>query len=489
MMAVMRAEHLPIGQHVRDQADPAKYLDRQITQARRKAIDPDVAALNETYAFVLVGDKTAIMKTSSEGFRFLTVLAFEQWHANRFVQRGEKRLPLAKHWLKHPQRRQYEGIVFAPDREVPNHFNLWRGFAVQRRPGDCSKFLAHVRDNVCCRDGDLFAWVIGWFAQLFQQPDRKIGTSLVLRGKQGTGKTKIGEVIGSLLVDHYALVSDPRYVTGRFNSHLVSCLLLHCDESFWAGDHAAEGKLKDLVTGGHHFIEYKGKEPIRVRNFVRLFVTGNPDWLVPAGFEERRFAVLDIGEDHIRDHRYFAAIDDEMNAGGREALLDHLLRFDLTTVDLRTIPTTEALLDQKIASLNPEKGWLLDILVRGELPWGCGWVRCCPTQRLFDRYIRHAGRHGVRRRAIETQLGIFLSKNVPGLRKTEGHFKVFTKYGSVVDASGPIYEFPPLPECRAAFARTMQQDFNWDERKEWQQEPPPDGSGDAPLDCGGDLPF
>ena len=36
-----------------------------------------------------------------------------------------------------------------------------------------------------------------------------------------------------------------------------------------------------------------------MRNYVRLFVTGYPDWLVPAGFEERRFAVLDIGKAKI----------------------------------------------------------------------------------------------------------------------------------------------------------------------------------------------
>ena len=139
---------------------------------------------------------------------------------------------------------------------------------------------------------------------------------------------------------------------------------------FWAGDHAAEGKLKDLITGEHHFIEYKGKEPIWVRNYVRLFVTGNPDWLVPAGFEERRFAALDMGEARMQDTKYFAAIDAEMDNGGREALLEHLLRFDLSTVNLREIPKTAALLEQKMSSLSPEQGWWLDTLVRGELPWG-----------------------------------------------------------------------------------------------------------------------
>ena len=337
---------------------------------------------------------------------------------------------------------------------------------------------------MCCGKEELYKWVIAWFAQIVQYPEQKVGTSLVLRGKMGTGKTKLGQVFGSLLGAHYALVSDPRYVTGRFNSHQVSCLLLHCDESFWAGDHAAEGKLKDLITGEHQFIEYKGKEPIQVRNYVRLFVTGNPDWLVPAGFEERRFAVLDVGEARMQDHKYFAAIDAEMDNGGREALLDHLLRFDLKAVNLREIPKTAALLDQKIASLTPERGWWLDVLMRGQLPWGCeSGTDSCPVPRLFDQYVRHAGRHGVRRRAIETQLGMFLSKYVPGLRRSKGSFARWTQTRGVQDVEGYVYTFPPLAKCRETYVEKIQQEIGWDEPEDWTIEPPPDGYVGEDKDC------
>jgi hypothetical protein len=473
-------DKFPIGEHVREQGNPARYLRGQIAKARKLAQDADVAKLNESYALVLIGDKTAILKTDEGVVRLLTVSAFEQWHANHFVMRGDQRLVVAKHWLRHRQRRQYDGLVFAPGRDTPGRYNLWRGFAVKPQPGDCSKFLAHLRDNVACGNEDRFRWLVGWFASIVQAPDRKSGTALVLRGKQGTGKTKVGEVIGSLLGDHYALVSDPRYITGRFNSHLVACLLLHADESFWAGDHAAEGKLKDLVTGDHQFIEYKGKEPIRVRNFVRLFVTGNPSWLVPAGFEERRFAVLDMGEGALQDHAYFAAIDEEMNSGGREALLEHLLKFDLKSVDLRAIPKTAALLEQKLASLTPEQGWWLDVLNRGQLPWGCEEGGRCPTRRLFDGYIRHASRHGARRRAIEVQLGVFLNKHVPGLRKTDATYKVWSaSRQEMSDVRGNIYVFPSLGECRARFATEMQQNIAWAEPDDWAHEPPPDGPEEA----------
>jgi Family of unknown function (DUF5906) len=268
----------------------------------------------------------------------------------------EKFIPLAKHWLQHPQRRQYEGLVFSPKRDRPRYYNLWKGFAVKPRSGDCMKFITHVFENICRNDEALFDWVICWLADIVQHPDKKSGTSLALRGKMGIGKTKFGQVFGSLLGSHYVSVSDPRYVTGQFNSHLVSCLLLHADEGFWAGDKRAEGKLKDLVTGAKHFIEYKGKEAVRVDNYVRLLVSGNPDWIVPAGFDERRFAVLDVGDAHMEDYPYFAAIDTEMDNGGREALLDLLPDIDLSSINLRKIPKTAALLEQKLASLSAEQG-------------------------------------------------------------------------------------------------------------------------------------
>ena len=58
-----------------------------------------------------------------------------------------------------------------------------------------------------------------------------------------------------------------------------------------------------------------------------------------------------------------------MEAGGREALLHHLLfEVDCSKVNLRQIPETTALLEQKLETASAEQGWWLDILQRGELP-------------------------------------------------------------------------------------------------------------------------
>ena len=105
------------------------------------------------------------------------------------------------------------------------------------------------------------------------------------------------------------LVDDPRYVTGQFNAHMASCLLLQADEAVWAGDKAAEGRLKGLITAPMQQIEAKGIDPVRLDNYVRLLMTSNEEWVVPAGKDERRFAVLDVDPRCAQQHEYFAEMD------------------------------------------------------------------------------------------------------------------------------------------------------------------------------------
>jgi uncharacterized protein DUF5906 len=422
-----------------------------------------VAQLNETYALVIVGDKTAVMKTSDEeGVQIITVAAFTTWLENQFVYHGTGREPLGRYWLSHPERRQYEGLVFAPNRDVPGYYNLWQGFAVEPRAGDCSKFKAHLLDNVCGGDQNNYRWLFGFFADIFQNPGAKKGSAVALKGKEGVGKSKVGETFGSLLGRHYRLVSEPRYVTGRFNSHMAQLLLLHADEAFWAGDRSAEGKLKDMITGRQHPIEFKGKEVIFVDNHSRMVATGNNDWIVPASFDARRWLVLTVGDAHKEDHDYFAAIDEEMNNGGREALLYELLNFDLSKVNLRSVPKTQELFEQKEKTFTIDQTWWYDVLQRGELP---GLENGCesPKHLLHDDYLRRTERL-VRRggpKSTETALGKFLIKMV----------------GPALDAEARdsnrkrLYRFPPLKDCRAYFAKLTGHVIEWrDPDAVWETE-------------------
>lgn len=428
-------------------------------------VDDVVRVLNEEYAVVLAGNQPAVLRerTNEEGLRsyaLLSIDGFSAWLRAQKILVGGKPTSFDKIWLDDPRRRQYEGLTFAPGRETPGYYNLWTGFAVSPSPaGSCQRFLDHVRENVCSNDEAIYRFVIRWLAETVQRPEQKSGKALALRGAQGVGKTIVGKAIRRLLGPHYALFSEARYITGRFNAHLLDLLVLHLDEATWGGDHAAAGRLKDLITNDWQHVELKGREPMKVRNLVRVLITGNADWLVPAGQDERRFVVLDVAPTRQQDRRYFKALEDEMDAGGSEALLHYLMTFDIDAVPVDLAQETSGLFEQKLASLSSPQQWWHDLLASGVLPGDENGVGVAPVAEVYAAYVEHAKQIGKTRRAMETEVGIFLGKVAPGLVRT----RRMLGSGSRVY----LYEFPPLAACRAAWCDSMRTRGQWDERDEW----------------------
>lgn len=425
--------------------------------------------LNAEFALAVIGTRAMIVHekpdaTPEDRLRFLQIDAFKAIYQNRMTEiRGSdgklKSVSWATRWLADRERLTYDGIEFLPgvgDVGTPGYLNLWCGFSVDpRQGGSYAIFRDHLLTNVCNDDRALFDWIFGWFAHMVQNPREKPGTAIVLRGGMGTGKTKVGQVFGSLVRAHHFLIDDPRYLLGQFNSHMAACLFLQAEEAVWAGDKQAEGRLRGLITSEFQMIEQKGVDPIRMRNFVRLLMTSNEDWVVPAGKDERRFATFDVNPRCARNYDYFAEMDHELNSGGREALLYDLLAFDLSKVNLREIPKTEALLEQKTRSLDPLEEWLLDRLNAGAPTRALDhWPDQVERSALYDDYVRETERMGVRRRAGQTQLGRKLKKLFPSIRD-----------GRLTDATGHrsrVYYLPSLRECRESFAETFGQGFKWE---------------------------
>jgi DNA primase catalytic core len=434
----------------------------------------DTGKLNTEWALVLIGSKAVVVREQPKSpvedrLRILSLDAFRAKYMNKVTQvlgsDGKlKTLSWADRWLRDRERRSFDGIEFHPDPQnaagSPGYLNLWRGFSVtpDAKAGSYAIFRDHVLTNICGGDARRFTWLWGWFAHLVQRPRERIGTAVVLRGKMGTGKTKAGEVVGSLIEDHYFPVDEPRYITGQFNAHMASCLLLQAEEAVWAGDKAAEGRLKSLITSSMQMIEAKGIDPVRIRNYVRLMMTSNDDWVVPAGMDERRFAVFDVGDHAKENFGYFAEMDAELAAGGRQALLADLLSFDLASVELRQIPKTDALLEQKIRSLPSVESWWFGRLNSGSTTAKAStWLEEVPKATLVDDYIETSERIGVRRKAAETELALKLAKMIPGLREQ----RKFIDFSSGDTRRAWVWLMPPLPECRAAFEAALQQHVGW----------------------------
>lgn len=470
-----------ISESVLDKKRPERYAAKQIQDAREEVEAPILRKLNSKHAVIL--DYQGKCRIISEVFEltlrrsrisFSTFQDFINRYLNLKVQIATDKdgMPImkiaGKWWVEHPQRRQYETVVFSPGKEVTNSYNLWQGWVCEAIPGNCSLFLEHTKKNICNGNEEHFQFLIKWMARCVQQPDCTGEIAIVLRGEMGTGKGVFAKQFGSLFGRHFLQISDPKHLVGSFNSHLRDCILIFADEAFWAGDKKHESILKSLVTEENLTIEAKGIDLISSPNYTHIIMASNSNWVVPAGSNERRFLVLDVGEDKMQNKPYFAAIKEEMDNGGREALLHYLLSHDITQFEVREVPKTEALQDQKLLSMNPEEMWWFEKLEEGRLLKSHDiWEKEIQKMELQDDYVIYMTRVGIMRKSSATVLGKFLGRVCPGgmprsyqrmaLVKQTGHYgEEFT-----INRRVYFYELPSIELCRQHWDKHYGGPFKW----------------------------
>lgn len=409
-----------------------RYAIRQIERAKEEAVDPWLRKLNEGYAVIMNwGGKCRVVEEVLDPAMKrtrLTKISFEDFsnsYRNVKVEQGTNKeglpnmVPVGKWWLDHQQRRQFKSIVFAPGQELDSmFFNLWKGFAVVAKPGDCSLFLDHLKRNVCGSSEVLYTYLLGWMARSVQQPATPGDVAIVLRGGKGVGKSFFAKQFGALFGRHFLQVSNPGHLVGNFNSHLRDVILLFADEAFYAGDKKHGSIIKTLITEETIQIEAKGVDVETAPNYVHLIMASNDEHVIPASGDERRYFVLDVSAEKQQQSGYFRAIADQMDAGGREALLHQLLNHDLKGFDHRDVPQTDALKEQKELSLGVEGDWWFNKLQDGLLfNDDAAWPDDVRKEALIDDFIEHNKKwNTVTRRGSQTSLGKFMSKYCPKLQ-------------------------------------------------------------------------
>lgn len=410
-----------------------RYAIRQIERAKEHVVEPMLRELNEKYAVIgNIGGKCRVVEEVMDPTlkrSRLTRISFDDfanfWR-NRHVAQGTdaKGMPqmvkVGKWWLDHPMRRQFNAIVFAPGQELPNVYNLWKGFAVEARPGDCSLFLDHIKRNVCGNSDETYGYVLNWMARAIQQPDSPGEVALVLRGGKGVGKSFFAKQFGAVFGRHFLHISNPSHLVGNFNAHLRDVVLLFADEAFFAGDRRHESILKTLITEETIQIEAKGVDVESSQNFVHLIMASNADHVVPVSGDERRFLVLDVSAEKQQQSEYFKAILEQMEKGGRSALLHMLMNTDISAFDHRKVPQTDALQSQKDLSLGNEEDWWYHKLLDGAVfDDDKKWPADVRKEALFDDYNSYTKRWNVTRRGNQTSLQRFLLRYCPKMEKVQ----------------------------------------------------------------------
>lgn len=449
----------------------------QLAKAAEKMGEADaaVAELNQKYAVVSLNGKVLVMREERDEalnrrvLSFSTKNDFELLLGNRTVAKPanpSERTKLARVWIEHPHRREYpDGMILAPMRDVTEgKFNLWRGFSIEPAAGDWSLLRNHIRDNICSGDAGCFEYVLNWLAWMVQHPDMPGQVAIVLRGKKGTGKSKLGYWIGQMMREHFFHATQSAHVTGQFNSHLLATVFMLADEALFAGDPKNEKILNGLITEETRTSEQKFMPAITVPNYLHIMMATNSTWAVPATEDERRYLVLDVSDAHMQDHRYFAAIDGQMGTSGLAAMLHDLLARDVSQFEVRKFPRTAALAEQQVQTLHGRgtvAGWVYDCLSAGEIrddrerdicfAWSKGELEIPKNtaRRIFDNWAKQHGRRPIDPRVFGKEFRDALG---PSLRETR------RRTGT---ARSENYVLSSLEDCRQAYRLSMKAPGLW----------------------------
>lgn len=288
-----------------------------------------------------------------------------------------------------------------------------------------------------------------------QYPWKPGEVAVVFRGLKGTGKSFFAKHVGELFGDHFVEMTSARHLTGNFNAHLETAVFVFADEAFWAGDKQGESTLKALITSETMLLERKGIDSRMAPNYTHLVVASNSDWTVPASLDERRFFALDIAPGRRNDHEYFRRLEEAWKSGEREAFLHHLQALDISDFNVRNVPQTEALLDQKLMSLGVVERWFFDALNNGRFELE-SWKDWLPTRALHESLVAWCKLMSVRVPTTEA-MGMRLTALVPlplgsksaRVQRTDGGHRAWG------------YELGPIEACRQHFERLIGAKVEW----------------------------
>jgi len=438
-----------------------------------RAAEPELSLINRDYFYSLDGRSGFVFREERDPLTGRAMLqhispgAFREQFGNRWFMidgpKGPRQCPLGDAWMKWPRRRQYDKVVFAPGKDLPaSTYNMWQGFTAEPIAGNCEKFVGLLRDVICSNDPGSFEYLLAWMARAVQQPWNPGEVAVVMRGEKGTGKTFFAEHFGDLFGEHFVQMSSSHHLVGNFNAHLETAIIAFADEAFWAGDKQGEGTLKTLITGKTIRIERKGIDSKQVPNHVHLIMASNSDWVVPASHDERRYFVLDVSDAHRQDHAYFAEIEAEWLAGGREACMHMLVNHGLKGFNVRAVPVTDALLAQKLLSLLPVDRWYLELLRIGTNDAGkLHWLEWVETQILWGQFTAWCDEQRAFPSSMEL-FGIRLQRLLPPTPNRDSR-RCQRTTGQSKRAWG--YQLPPLPECRTHFESIIGAQIEWDQHE------------------------
>ena len=221
---------------------------------------------------------------------------------------------------------QYCSLVFDPSspnpktNEIKNTYlqprmrpyNTFKGLAYKFDPGrllqttdGATMFEGHAFNVLCDGNADIFHYLMLWVGHMFQFPEVKSGSAILMRSIQGIGKNLWWDVISAILGSSYTgYITHKQHLEGNFNAHLENKLLVVCDEMGLGSNREIANLMKARITQQVSMLERKGQDAVVMKSYERYVWLSNEKWPVRVEQSDRRWACIQ-GTSNIHTMAYY----------------------------------------------------------------------------------------------------------------------------------------------------------------------------------------
>jgi len=273
---------------------------------------------------------------------------------------GDRYVPAAEYWLKSKYRREGKIVMEYPGQETEGDINQYHGFAIKPipcRPDEIQLFLDHTLTVICSGNKVHYEYLLDLMAKKLQNPLSLMGIGLVLKGKEGTGKSSFGEIFRLIIgATHATKVTSRDSLLGAYAGGMANKVLVIGEEAVFSAHKGEAERLKALITESPIDWNNKFVKQWSQKNCLMLIFTTNEDWAIPAGMDSRRFFALKINDIYKKDSPYWTEQfmplmgKDDRDQPRNPEYLGKILHFFLTrkiTNDLSKAMETEELVEQR----------------------------------------------------------------------------------------------------------------------------------------------
>jgi hypothetical protein len=162
-------------------------------------------------------------------------------------------------------------------------------------------------------------WFLHRLAATIRFPKRRLPTSLILHGVQGSGKDTLRIILERLLGKEHVATINGKAVQSDFNSYIPEKVIVFANEVFnWEKRQDVENVMKDYVTNDRITVNKKFIPEYSVDNFAFwIFATNHPEF-TPFDENDRRYSYFSQAESLVMKYQL------RYNCGEKEALVKYV---------------------------------------------------------------------------------------------------------------------------------------------------------------------